>query len=282
MDGSGIRAVTPEEVRHFRDRGWVKLDQLLSAELTAMLLDRAKRYVGPEGVDHTFRPDIDIALPFWEDYHDVVQEDDVFGDVGLSPEMGANAQRLMRRNTGVLLWSNLVAVKIGTKQDTSRASTATILHQDGPDLPIDRSSWVRIWIALDHMTPEMGPIRFIDRSHLSGLLGSSHRVAADPEAALFEEFPELADLGLSPPMAFAPGDATAHTMFTVHGGQANETDRPRWTVILTYFGDDVRYTGSQFCAEENMRKIRKLDLKPGELFDSPLYQRVCDAVGAGT
>jgi hypothetical protein len=282
MHQDGIRAVTAEEIKHYSDRGWVKLDQLLCPELTARLLDRAKRFVGPDGLDHSARPDLDLEIPFWQDYHDVVQEDDLYANVGLSPRMGANAQLMMRRTAGVRLWSNLLAVKIGAQQASPLTSDPTLFHQDGPDLPIDRSSWVRFWVALDHVTPEMGPVRFVDRSHLSGLIGTTHFTAADPDAALFADFPELACQGLSEAVEFRPGDATAHTMFTVHGGQTNETDKPRWTLILTYFADDVRFTGSQLCADENMRKVRKSGLVPGDSFDGPLYPQVCDAVRAGT
>jgi hypothetical protein len=282
MHRNGIRTVTAEEVEHYIDRGWVKLDQLLSPELTAKLLDRAKHFVGPYGVDHSARPDLDLDIPFWQDYHDVVQEDDLFADTGLSAGMGTNAQLMMRRTAGVLLWSNLLAVKIGVKQNSPIVSDATLFHQDGPDLPIDRSSWVRFWIALDHVTPDMGPVHFVDRSHLGGLIGTTHFTDGDPDAALFEDFPELARRGLSEAVEFRPGDATVHSMFTVHGGQANETNKPRWTLILTYLADDVRYTGSQLCADENMRKVRKSGLAPGDTFRGPLYPRVCDAVGAAT
>jgi hypothetical protein len=39
--GSEIRAVTDEEVAHLWEHGWVKLDQLISAERAARLLGRA-------------------------------------------------------------------------------------------------------------------------------------------------------------------------------------------------------------------------------------------------
>jgi hypothetical protein len=277
MISSDIRTVSAEEVAHLRDHGWVKLDQLISPELTRTLLERAKGRLGPHGVDHVRRPGIDLDTPHWADYHDIVQEDESFSWLGLNPQMGVNAQRLIRRNRGMLMWSNLLAVKIGAKQGAS-ANEPTCFHQDGPDLPFDRESWVRFWIALDHLTVDMGPVRFIDSSHRLGSLGCSYlEYHGQPEDALFDEYPALKEMSVSQPLEFHPGDATAHSMYTVHGSLGNDTDRPRWALVLTYFADDTIYTGNAICAPSNLLKIKKAGMTPGDRFDETLYPRVCTA-----
>ncbi len=275
---SDIRDVTDSEASHLRDHGWVKLDQLISPQITQLLLERAKAHLGPDGVNHVMRPGVDLATTFWADYHDIVEEDDRFAQLGLSPLMGMNAQRLIGRNAGMLLWSNLLAVKIGTEQGSS-VSDPTCLHQDGPDLPFDRESWVRFWIALDHLTVDMGSMRFIDGSHRIGSLGKSflRREGYSPEAALYDEYPELAKLSVTEPLEFRPGDATAHSMYAVHGALANKTDRPRWALVLTYFADDTIYNGNAICEPSNLAKIKKAGMTPGDRFDETLYPRVCAA-----
>lgn len=162
---SDIRAVADEEVAHLWEHGWVKLDGLVSPALAGRLLERAQVHMGPGGDEHASREGTDTGNIYWNDRHGVAQDDEAFGAVCLGPRMGANAQRLMRRDVGVLHTANMLAVKIGTKQDSSCASIqATVLHQDALDLPIDRNGYVSFWIALDRVTRDMGGLRFVDRS----------------------------------------------------------------------------------------------------------------------
>jgi hypothetical protein len=277
MDPTDIRSVTPDEVSHLRDHGWVKLDQLISRQLAGYLLERAKTFTGSSGDDHVVRPGIDVDTTWWSDYHNLIEEDEGFASIGLSPKMGANAQRLIRRNVGILMWSNFLAVKIGTRQGSSRPSQPAFWHQDGPDLPLDRPGWVKFWIALDRVSATMGPIRFVDESHRLGLLGRTYleREGYPPEAALSDEYPEVFELPVIESLEFEPGDATAHGMFTLYGDGANDTDHPRWTLVLAYFADDTFYTGNQLCAGETRGKLEQAGLSPGEQFGGPVFPRVC-------
>jgi Phytanoyl-CoA dioxygenase (PhyH) len=278
MASTDIRSVTGDEVRHLRDHGWVKLDQLISPRLSARLLNRARALMGPAGDGHPIRPGIDIDTTEWADYHDVVEEDEVFASLGLSRAMGGNAQLLIRRDIGILMWSNYLAVKVGTKQGSPRPSEPAVLRQDGPDLPIDRPGWVRFWIALDRVSPEMGPIRLVDRSHRLGLLGRSYlgREGNSSEAALFAEYPEIAGMTVIDDLEFEPGDAVAYGMHTLYGDRANFTDKPRWALVVTYFAEDTFYTGNQLCSGETVQKVARAGLTPGDEFGGPVFHRVCD------
>jgi hypothetical protein len=273
--------VTPDEVSHLRDHGWVKLDQLISPQLAGRLLETAQTFAGPSGDDHVIRPDIDVDTTWWSDYHNVVEEDEGFASLALSPTMGANVQRLIRRHVGILMWSNFLAIKIGTEQGSAPSQPA-YWHQDGPDLPLDRPGWIRFWIALDRVSATMGSIRFVDGSHRLGLLGRTYmqRAGYTPETGLYDEYPEVAHLPVIEPLEFEPGDATAHGMFTLYGDCANDTDHPRWMLVLSYFADDTFYTGNQLCAGETVAKIEQAALPPGGQFGGPLFPPVCGSVDA--
>jgi hypothetical protein len=284
MDSTDIRPVTQDEVAHLRDHGWVKLDRLISRRLAGRLLEKAKTLTGSSGDDHVLRPNIDVDTNWWWDYHNVVEEDEDFASLGLNPTMGANVQRLIRRPVGILMWSNFLAVKIGARQASARPSEPACWHQDGPDLPLDRPGWVRIWIALDRVSAAMGSIRFVDGSHRLGLLGRTYleRAGYSPEAALYDEYPEITGLPVVEPIEFEPGDATAHGMFTLYGDRPNDTDHPRWMLVLSYFADDTFYTGNQLCAGETVGKLRQAGLPPGGQFGGPVFPRVCGSVDATT
>jgi hypothetical protein len=264
MSGSeiGVRAVTDEEVAHLRDHGWVKLPQLLSPALAGRLLARAQVHMGPGGDRHEARHGTDTGNVFWNDRHGVAEDDEAFAAVCLGREMGANAQRLMRRRVGVLQTANMLAVKIGTQQRSACASTQpTVYHQDALDLPIDRNGYVSFWIALDHVTRDMGGMRFVDRSHSLGMLGL---------VDLYETYPELADLSRTAPVELTPGDATAHTMYTVHGTDANETASPRWGLIVAYIPDDAMYTGGFGWSRATLAKRAARELQTGDRFGAML------------
>jgi ectoine hydroxylase-related dioxygenase (phytanoyl-CoA dioxygenase family) len=260
-----VRAVTDEEVARFRDHGWVKLDQLISPAMVENLLEGAREYIGPNGDAHEVREGIDAPNLHWVDRHNLVREDERFGAVGLSPRMGSNVARLLRRDVGALLAADMVAVKIGKHQDSpSMRRLATPWHQDAPDHPIDRNGYVSFWIALDHITPDMGGLRFVDRSNHLGLLGRTH-------TDLFALYPELSDMPLSESFHFRPGDATAHSTYTVHGTADNETGRPRWALIIAYLPEDAVFTGGLPWSLSTYARRAAALLKPGERFTD----RVC-------
>ncbi len=275
MSQSDVRPVTSEEVDDLRESGWVRLPTLIATDVALDLRERAKARVGGSGTDHAIRPGVDVPSRWWNDYHNIVQDDDHFARIGLSPQMGWNARQLIGRDTGILMWSNLLAVKVSSKENVTQ-SPPTFFHQDGPNLPMDRSSWIRIWIALDHLSVDMGPLRFIDGSHRLGLLGKSHidRPGTTSEEALLDDFPALRAMSVSESVEFQPGDATAHTMFTVHGASSNNGSRPRWAFLLAYFSDDTLYTGNRMGAQGIRDKIDRAGLAPGDRFGGSLYPTV--------
>jgi Phytanoyl-CoA dioxygenase (PhyH) len=280
MDTSDIGALTTDETSHFRERGGAKLDGLLAPDLANELLERAKNGpMGPSAADNPIREGFDLDFPWWHDFNNVIEADEAFAAVGLSAAMRSNAQHLLRRRTGMLSWSNRLGVKVGAGQQTTVTSEATTFHQDGPEIPMDRASWVRFWIALDDVTPDMGTMRFVDRSHLLGLVGNAHFEQEDlpPDEALFHAYPELAEMNVTDLVHFRPGDATVHSMYTLHAGPANTTDSPRWALIYSYFEDDTVYTGSR-CEDDNMGKLQRAGVVSGQRFADAGFLRVCEVI----
>jgi len=274
MGSADIRAVSDAEVADFRDHGFVKLKQLISKDLAAQLLERAKTIMGSDASEHVARDGIDSPTNPWQDRHNIVEEDPCFASVGLSAEMGANAQRLMRRKVGVLLYNNALAVKIGSKQDSSApVSPPTPFHQDGAGYPMDRCGVISFWIALDHLTPEMGLPRYVDRSHHLGPMGNMNR-GGYVEGDLFDVYPELREMPLTQPVEFQPGDAAAHAMYTLHDAPPNEGDRPRWAFLVRYLPSDTVYTAAVTGSQATLRKITRAGLVAGEPFGGPEYPLV--------
>jgi Phytanoyl-CoA dioxygenase (PhyH) len=266
-----VRDITDSEIAHYKEKGWVKLDQLISADAAGDLLTRAKGFMGDKGDTHEPRPGRDkVNTTTWNDYHDVADDDQLFGALGYSKKVGHLAQRLMDRDVPVRIYTNTLAVKLGTKQNTVRPGTGTSpWHQDFPSLPFDRVGFLTFWIALDEVTAEMGAMRFYSGSQRLGSLG---HVGWFDGKELVDVYPNLeANFPLSPPLHYRPGDATVHHSLVVHGAPRNETDRPRWPFIASYFPADTKFNGG--LAPVAHRGDAKV-LTPGQPFDSPKFRQV--------
>ena len=101
------------------------------------------------------------------------------------------------------------AVKIGTKQNSSCPSTQpTPYHQDAMDVPIDRNGYTGFWIALDHVTVNMGGMR--SRKPLACALGcwgsstSTRRIRS-------------CDMTVTEVDRARARWRDGHTMYTIHG-----------------------------------------------------------------
>jgi ectoine hydroxylase-related dioxygenase (phytanoyl-CoA dioxygenase family) len=255
----GCREVTKEEVAHYHDRGWVKLERFLSPELAADMLAAARAVVGAElerssseaaPTAGTFNVNRGLRLErlggrvenvgYWQDYHYIGRDDKVepFHSLIYSKEIGRAAQRLIGRNVGVRYSSDILAIKMPAGRP---GSAPTDSHQDISSLPFDRVGPLTIWVALRDLTPEHGTMRFLSGSHRAGNLG---RTRAQGKGTI-EYYPELLEqYETSPPMWLKAGDATVHNAQVVHWAPENTTTEPRWGYIMAYFPDDCLYTGA--------------------------------------
>jgi ectoine hydroxylase-related dioxygenase (phytanoyl-CoA dioxygenase family) len=239
------RAVSDEEVAHYREHGWAKLEGFLSSELAAGLLAAAKAVIEPqleaqpEEEEAAFGKGLRLEklggkvanLGYWQDLHYIGRDEGVepFATLIYSEAIGRAAQRFVARNVGIRYSADIVACKMPAGQ---AGGAPTDSHQDISSLPFDRVGPLTFWIALDDMPPERGTMRFLSGSQRAGNLG---RVRAQGKGTV-EYYPELLDeYETSPPMALRAGDATVHNAQVVHWAPENSTARPRWGYIVAYF-----------------------------------------------
>jgi ectoine hydroxylase-related dioxygenase (phytanoyl-CoA dioxygenase family) len=242
----GVRAITEEEIAAFHANGWVRLDGLLSRELTDELLMQAKIVMSTpdDGAAAARTADgqarrvagvkqvVDVGA--WHDRRRLaVEGKEPFASVAFSPQLGADVQKLMRREVGIRYRTDYLACKMPAGQP---GSARTHWHQDIRFMPHDRAGTVNVWIALQEVTPAQGSLRFLTRSHIEGLAGWADDLSTERQD-IFDRYE------ISPPLHLRPGDATIHHSYTIHGAPENATTKPRWTYVVSYFPTDVRYTG---------------------------------------
>jgi hypothetical protein len=235
-----VREVTDEEVAFYLEHGWVKLEGLIAPELAAELLRVGLGIRAREEKSYRFglRPDGEPYRAF-----------------EFSEPMCRNAERFMNRKR---LNENGIGVRYGGDNFIVKAPGAgkgAAYHQDAPEHGSDRVGETRFWVAVDDITADMGPMRFIDRSHEYGPLGAV--LNDDYKVDLLDLYPKLAER-LTPPIEYKAGDATVHHGYMAHGSGPNTTDRPRLSFLLNYVPADMRYWGGKYVGNPGSER-RPLD-----------------------
>jgi hypothetical protein len=176
---------------------------------------------------------------------------------------GRCARALIARkaDVGIRFFTDNFAVKLpsATKSDHGGKGN-TDWHQDYAAAGADRSGGMVFWIALDHLTPEKGTMRFLNGSHRFGAMG--HYATYGKGKNLIDSYPELLDhCAMSEEQTYAPGDVTVHSNLTVHSAGTNVTDDPRWTYIVIVNPADVCWTGGPIDAvkTEGLHYLKPMD-----------------------
>jgi hypothetical protein len=231
--------VTLDEVEHYREFGWVKLDRFVDAEIVGLLLLIAHERMGEDG-------DSNQAYGLNQPYFNA----EYGGGLAIPPvralieRIGQSARPLMNRRggVGVRYFTDFFAPKLPSSRATRNAGNGpTSFHQDFITFAVDRSGGMTFWIALEDFGPESGTMSFVSRSHRLGILGSYHTYGGGDA---LDVFPELRDLEMSAPMHYRAGDVTVHSHMTVHGAGANLTDKPRWAYLVLVQPADACWNGA--------------------------------------
>lgn len=240
-----VRDITDDEIAFYEENGWVKLDGLITPELTAQLLSAAEELMDAsaalapdegEGSSGVRRSTTDDWSATWGDFGFQARKIRInpFFDFTMSKPVGRLAQRIINRErlTGQPSAVRYLEDSLHCKPPMVPGGPSNALgyHQDLL-FGTDRVGGFNLWIALDEVTPEQGAMRFLTGSHREGPLGS--------EKDFLGHYSRLSEIyPFSPPFHYQPGDATVHHGNMVHGSPDNVTDRPRWCYVTTYMPDD--------------------------------------------
>ena len=250
------RAVTPEEIAHYRKFGWVKLEDFVQPGTVQRLMEVGVEKLGGDG-------DSNPPLPVLQDLFNHACAD-ALNDPTLRPllnEVGRNAKALMQRqpHVEVRYFTENYAVKLPAAKESKHAGNGrTLFHHDFPNWQLDRSGGMAFWMALMDMGPEMGTMSFVSGSHRLGVLGNYRN------GDLLEAYPEILEhCSLTEPMSYKAGDTTVHSNLTVHGTGFNQTDRPRWAYTVLVNPADARWNGAPAEAYDTrqMKVHQELDEK---------------------
>jgi phytanoyl-CoA hydroxylase len=125
-------------------------------------------------------------------------------------------------------------VGVETFNKPARVGSGVPYHQDNAYFCRTPPDMLTVWIAMDPVTLENGPVYYVRGSHRWGMLptrpsgvkGNSIGLAEPPEMPLEEQFCGLLE----------PGDALVHHCQTIHHSAPNRSDHPRLGLLLVYRG----------------------------------------------
>ena len=238
LSGNPCRSVTADEVAHYKERGWVKLERFIHPEMLERLLKTARQQMGDDG---------DSTIGISQSYFTVGYGGGLTNPPmrALIDQVGQNAKALMGRKAGVGVryFSDFFAPKLPAMKKTKNAGNgATSFHQDFITFAVDRSGGMTFWIPLEAYGPEAGTMSFVNGSHRHGVLGNYRNY--DPGDDALDTFPELRELEMSEPVSYGLGDITVHSHLTVHGAGLNLMDKPRWAYLILTQPFDAVWNGA--------------------------------------
>jgi hypothetical protein len=276
LSSKPCREVTIEEVDHFHELGWVKLNSFVDPDLIRAMLGVARELMGDDADSNPPPLGATERIGLGPDETEATEEDDAFAyfnpesGSGLSNpiirpliyEAGKNAKLLQRRpsadgqGVGVRYYTDYFVPKLpAAKKSRHGGNGPTAFHQDFISHSVDRSGGMTFWLALETYGPEAGTMSFLNRSHRAGVLGN---YLTHGDGDVLDTFPELRELEMSQPMTYEVGDVTIHDHLTVHGAGVNLMDRPRWAYILLTQPADIRWNGAP-CPNFDWTTMKPLD-----------------------
>jgi phytanoyl-CoA hydroxylase len=263
-DGTeGAPAATDAHVRQFRREGWTRFDGLLDQPALTRVraaLGRAEEASRAQSsgraVSYRDDPRFRAMLANLRVGPEASRE----LRIGWDPRIAGVARSLLGVEH-VQLWQEGGLIKPPQAEGTR----PTQWHQDLPLQPFDRRDTVTIWIAVEDIPLEAGPLAFIPGSHRLGPLGRVNPAIEgdDFRARLPEEDVEF--LGQVVRQPYRAGDATAHGGLVLHSAGENRSERPRRAWAVTYMSSTTRYTGAPSPS------LAGLELEAGEPFDRELF-----------
>jgi ectoine hydroxylase-related dioxygenase (phytanoyl-CoA dioxygenase family) len=112
-------------------------------------------------------------------------------------------------------------------------------HQDASYWPLTPSKTVTVWLAIDDADVENACMRFIPGSHLYGHL-TWQLSENDEQNVLNQTILDIERFGSPVDDVLRAGEISIHSDLTLHGSEANDSDRRRCGLTLRYCAANVR------------------------------------------
>ncbi len=244
---------------HFRAQGYVKIKDLLSPETLAYYEQAITRKVFELNRTH------EIPLEQRSTYDkaflqvtNVLEHCETVRELVMSPRLGRLAAELMGTR-GVRLYHDQALYK-------EAGGGHTPWHADQQYWPLASDRICTLWLPLQAVPLEMGPLAFAPGSHRF-TQGRDLEISDHSEATLARLLPEN---GYGDAVeAFDLGEGSFHYGWTFHHAPPNRSGKPRHVMTVIYMDVDMRLQEPENSRQVNDRNGWCPGIKVGDIIDSP-------------
>ena len=236
--------LTEEQIRHYRENGFVVIDNFLSPEeledwranvMEAVRQRAGKKMPGKDirtGEDDGINEDTDYFAKVFDQLINLWQTHEGMRRLMLDPRIGQMAGQLAGVD-GIRIWHDQALFK-------RPWANPTAWHLDTPFWSFSDRNALSIWVALDDATLENGCLFFLSGSFKH--TGFENSAIGRNMDGIFDAYPQLSGaLSVAAPMK--AGSCSFHNGLTIHGANANMTKGFRRAMTCAYMPDGNVYNG---------------------------------------
>jgi ectoine hydroxylase-related dioxygenase (phytanoyl-CoA dioxygenase family) len=251
--------LTKEQIRHFREKGYVKLKDVLSPDVLAYYGDEITRKVIelntmniPMEKRSTYQKAFLQIMNLWT-------QSEVVKEFVMSKKLGRIAAELMGVR-GVRLYHDQALYK-------EPSGGITPWHADQFYWPLSNENTVTVWIPLQATPMNMGPLGFAEGSH-NMEFGRDLEISDESETKIQEAL-QKANFPVND-SPFDLGEVSYHYGWNYHRAGPNTSDKPRKVMTIIYMQDGMRVITPKHNAHKADLRGWLPGLKPGDLCESEL------------
>ena len=206
--------LTPQQLTHYREQGYVIPDFRLPASIIQSIKDDFERLLVryPE-----FRQNCPALLTY----------DTTFLNYARNPAILDMVAQILGED--IAIWNSSFFGK------PARDGKRVPWHQDGRYWPIRPLASCSVWIAIDDSNTENGCLRIIPGSHRSRKLFKHENNPSDDLVLSLELMQSEFDESTAVDIVLESGQISLHDVFLMHGSEPNTSGKPRRGMTLRFF-----------------------------------------------
>jgi ectoine hydroxylase-related dioxygenase (phytanoyl-CoA dioxygenase family) len=244
-----MSVLSPEEITHYRERGYV----IPQYRLPPPLLERLK-----SGLEAVLASYTDVAQEDLANPHMIPPTDgpmvNPFMEAARHPHLLDMLEQLL--GPDLILWITRILCKPAVN------GREVPWHQDGEYWLMRPLATCSAWIAIDPVTTVNGCMRFIPGSHQPQELYRHHQTNRDNLVLNLELDQDQFDEADAVNVELEPGQISLHDVRLIHGSLANTSGQRRAALIMRYMPATSHY---------DRALGRRRDNSPFNIIDQPLW-----------
>ena len=225
--------LTKEQIETYKKDGLVLSSTCLSSDKVKELNFALDKYLKDHKKENT------------EFVSGLYERDSAFLKFALYPEIINEVKQLIGED--IILWGSSLFCK------AEKTGNETPWHQDGEYWPIKPLESLTVWLSIDEVTNENGPLQYIPGSQLDRKL-VEHKTLNKSKITLNQTLKNIDEIReQAKSVILKPGMFSLHDLYLFHGSQANNSGKRRAGLTYRYMPSTSFF--DHIAAKEIEKKI---------------------------